>query len=527
MGGEDTTLIIGAGPTGLALAIELQRASLPFRIIDKSAGPAKNSQALGVQSRTLEQLERYGLADEFVARGRKAHSFTATSGGKTLVSLDFRDIPGRYPFGLLIPQLTTEEILTRYLMEHGGAIERGVELLGCENGIDGVHSVLAHKAGRIEQVFSRWLVGCDGARSKVRHATGINFSGEIAPLSFFLADLELSGPKVPSEALRVYLHDGGALFVAHWSENLWRLVIIFHDQKRAQETPALADFQRALDEFAGGGITVENPIWMTPFHVNERIAEHYRAGNIFLAGDAAHIHSPVAGQGMNTGIQDAANLGWKLAAVHRGGDPNIFYSYEEERAAVGHAVLRATSNGLNALTTSNHLLQKVRDLLMPIATRWPLVQRTALGFISETAIDYRDSSIVHDAVGTGRVRAGDRAPNLDIYSRRSKPQRMLDGLSNDQHLAIGINIQDESAFDHSLPGIPHLLLTTGGSATQSVRAGWSNLDLAEEFGSEPQIILVRPDGYIGLRCREIDQDSIEDYCDLAGLPLPHVASAAW
>ncbi len=527
MEGEDSTLIIGAGPTGLALAIELQRAGLPFRIIDKSAAPARHSQALGVQSRTLEQLERYGLAEEFVSRGRKAHSFTATSDGKPLVSLDFRDIPGRYPFGLMIPQSATEEILTRSLVEHGGAIEREVELLGCENGVDGVHSILAHKTGRIEQVFTRWLVGCDGARSKVRHATGINFSGEIAPLSFFLADLELSGPNVPTEALRVYLHDGGALFVAHWSEKIWRLVIIFHEQARAQDTPDLADFQRALDEFAGGGMTASNPIWMTPFHVNERIADHYRTGNIFLAGDAAHIHSPVAGQGMNTGIQDAANLGWKLAAVHRGGDPNIFYSYEEERATVGHAVLRATSRGLNALTTTNHLLQKVRDLFMPIATRWPLVQRTALGFISETAIDYRDSSIVHDEVGAGRLRAGDRAPNPDIYSRRFKPQRLLDGLSSDQHLALGINIQDESAFDHTLPGIPHLLLMTGASATHSVRAAWSDLDLAEEFGSEPQIILVRPDGYIGLRCREKDHDSIEDYCDLAGLPLSHVASAAW
>jgi 2-polyprenyl-6-methoxyphenol hydroxylase-like FAD-dependent oxidoreductase len=516
MEAENATLIVGAGPTGLTLAIELQRAGLPFRLIDKSDVPAQHSQALGVQSRTLEQFERYGIADQFITRGRQAHRFAATSDGKPLVSLDFEKIPGRYPFVLAIPQTVTESILTDYLARRGGRVERGVELIQCENGLDGVRTTLAHKTGRVERFTAAWLAGCDGARSKVREAIGIPFAGETEPLHFFLADLQLSGPNLPAEDLRVYLHEGRALFIGHWSEKLWRLVIVSHNDATSPAAPALADFQRALDEFVGGGITAANPIWMAPFHVHERMVDHYRTDNIFLAGDAAHIHSPLAGQGMNTGIQDAANLGWKLAAVHRGADPNLLSSYEEERSAVGKSVLKATSEGLSALTTTNPLLTWLRDLLLPIATQWPLVQRAALGFISETALDYRDSSIVRETVYSGFLRAGDRAPNPEIHFRQHKPQRMLECLKDDAHLAIGINVKDEAAFAHALPASPHLFLTT--RATDSIRAGWSDTALVELFGDESQIILVRPDGYIGLRCREGDAESLEYYGQLVGLP---------
>jgi 2-polyprenyl-6-methoxyphenol hydroxylase-like FAD-dependent oxidoreductase len=520
---ESEVLIVGAGPTGLAMAVELRRAGLPCRLIDKASEPARHSQALAVQSRTLEQFERYGVADKLIARGVTAKDFKLVSDGKTLLTLGFDQIPSRYPYVLLAPQTATEAVLTECLHELGGQVERGVELVSCVNGLDCAHAKLCHKNGHVEEVTARWLVGCDGAHSKVREKLELEFVGDRAPLSFFLADVELQGPDAPTDELRVYLHDGNALFLGRWAEKIWRVVMVSREGADSQAGPTLADIQHGLDEFTGGRMTAVNPSWLAPFHISQRKVERYRTGNIFLAGDAAHVHSPIGGQGMNTGLQDAANLAWKMAAVHRHGDPDLLLSYDEERGAVGDALLRVTSEGLKAATTANPLLQSFRDLLLPHAAHLPAVQNTILGFISETGIHYRHSSAVRDLMDSGPLRGGDRVPNPDVYFRLRHRQLLLDSLKEGGHMALGINIKNEEATIHALDGVPHLFLAAQVGA--SARAGWIDTVLEDWYGTESQIILVRPDGYVGYRGAEENVEGLEEYGRLVGLPLARLAGA--
>src|SRR5581483_11458259 len=298
-------LIAGAGPTGLAAAIELKRFGVPFRLIDKALHPAQYSQALVVQARTLEQFERYGIGASAVEQGRKLGHAQVISDGKTIISFAFEKIPGNYPFVLFLPQSQTEKLLIDHLHSLGGEIERGLELVGFDQSGDNVSYQLRNANGEIENGSSRWLIGCDGARSKVRELLRVPFSGATVGLHFFLGDLEFESPRDFGDEFRVYLHRGDVVFIGRLTDKLYRVIVALHDipEGGVQRQLTIADFQGPMDR-AGVPLKAVGAAWMTPFHVNDRQAEHTRIENTFLAGDASHIHSPVAGQGMNTGIQD-------------------------------------------------------------------------------------------------------------------------------------------------------------------------------------------------------------------------------
>jgi 3-(3-hydroxy-phenyl)propionate hydroxylase len=574
---DDTILIAGAGPTGLAMAIELTRMGLPVRLIDKAEQPAQHSQALVVQARTLEQFERYGIAREAVSRGRKLLRATAMSEGKTLATVDLSRIPGRYPYVLFLPQSETERLLTEHLRSLGVQIERGTELLSFENSHEGVTAQLRHNsgdaAGVTQSIPARWLIGCDGAHSVVRDQLKIPFEGESVPLDFFLGDFELAGPDVPGDELRLHIHHGDVVFIGRLSDKLLRVIVVKHRAEGAppvDRQPTLADFQSALDR-TGAKIKVKSSVWMTPFNINERKAGAYRVDSAFLAGDAAHIHSPVAGQGMNTGIQDAANLAWKLAAVADGARTDLLDTYGEERGAVGDALLKTTSRGLSVVTSTNAVFERLRDLVAPGLVGLDVVQDAATGFVSETAIEYRGSSIVADYGGEGSLRAGDRVPNPDVELAGGKLGRLLDPLKTGRPLALGIGIPDMHRIRARLPratvmalrGAEAILGTemeaapnAAGDSTgyESVSAefpaavaasaaslaatsaaaraaapkvvppvapaapvGLLTPEIAALFGSENRILVIRPDGYLGFRGSLDDLSRLDDYARLAGL----------
>jgi 2-polyprenyl-6-methoxyphenol hydroxylase-like FAD-dependent oxidoreductase len=383
-------LIVGAGPTGLALAIELRRFGLPVRLLDKADRPAQWSQALVVQARTLEQFDRYGIADQAVARGRKISKAQIWSNAKQIASLDFRRIPSRFPYLLFLPQNETEELLTAHLRSLGIAIERQVELVSFENvDVDiGISTKLRYSDGHEEREQFRWMVGCDGEHSTVRDGMGVAFEGTTSSLNFRLGDLLLRGQDVPGDELQVHLHrDGDVLALGRLQDGIYRVVLALHRHQASDErrVPKPEDFNAAFKR-AGLGISAEFATWTAPSSVNQRKAAQYRQGRVFLAGDAAHIHSPVGGQGMNTGIQDAANLALKLAAVEQGASVRLLDSYSEERGRVGEQLLRGTARGLKLATASNLLLGRMRDFVIHCATRFEMVQ-TAMGrVISEVSI---------------------------------------------------------------------------------------------------------------------------------------------
>ena len=497
---NNTVLIVGAGPTGMTAAIELKRLGMNVRIIDKADHIARYSQALVVQARTLEQFQRYGLADEAISRGRKLHGARFYSEGKQIVHFKLDAVPSRYPYALFIPQSETEALLNGHMESLGVQTERSVELVSLTQDPE-IRAMLRDADGRQEEVLPRWLIGCDGAHSAVREKTGTAFEGARVGMSFFLADAEIEGPEVPGEELSLHVKSGDILFMGRLSDKTVRLIVALQEEPQfgADRDLTVEDFQRMIDRI-GVGVQVRSASWMTPFHVTDRQAEHYRIGSVFLAGDASHIHSPVGGQGMNTGIQDAANLAWKLAAVARGADDSLLNSYEEERAEVGRALLRFTERGLHMASISNPLMEKLRDTLAPIMVKLPAVQHAALGFVSETAIEYRSSSAVVDLGGDGALRAGDRLPDLNL---RSGATTLLKGWTVPRHRVFGLNLDrdDIETLRSELRNADVVELATA--------------DLDDEgkhlLGQEAKVLVMRPDGYVGFRSKAGYRAELIDY----------------
>lgn len=482
-------LIVGAGPTGMTAAIELRRAGLDVRIIDKSEHLAEHSQAFGVQARTLEQFQRYGIAANFVKRGRKLTKAQFWSEGKNILSVPLERISSRYPYILMLAQSEAEAILNEHMESLGVKTERGTELVLLHQRDGEIHAVIRHRGGIEEEVSPDWVIGCDGAHSSIRRQLAIPFEGGGVGLSFFLGDLELDGPDAPHEELTVHFHRGDVVFLARMDERLTRAIVAVHSRQGEQldRELTLKDFQDALDH-AAIKARVQSAEWMTPFNVQDRQARYYRVGNVFLAGDASHIHSPVGGQGMNTGIQDAANLGWKLAALARGGDKNLLDSYEEERGAVGKALLRFTERGLKLATVTNPLVETLRDDLLLILSSLKPVQKAMLGFISETAIEYRSSSIVMDFGGDGYLWAGDRMPDLAL---RNRSATLLEGWTDARHLAILLepSAADIAEVKSGLPRAKLVHIQVSDLDGEGLRA----------LGTNSKLLIVRPDGYIGFR----------------------------
>jgi 2-polyprenyl-6-methoxyphenol hydroxylase-like FAD-dependent oxidoreductase len=501
-------LIVGAGPTGLALAIELRRFGLLVRLIDKADRPAQWSQALVVQARTLEQFDRYGIADQAVAQGRKISKAQIWSNTRQIAVLDFATIPSRFPYLLFLPQNQTEELLTAHLRSLGVEIERQVELIGFENTDDdiGISAQMGYSDGHEKRERFRWIVGCDGAHSTVRAGMGVAFKGTTSSLNFQLGDLRLAGQDVPGDELQIHLHRGGdVLALGRLRDGICRVVLALHRQQTSdqQRVPELEDFNAAFKR-CGLRITAEAAIWKAPFSVNQRKAAQYRQGSVFLAGDAAHIHSPVGGQGMNTGIQDAANLAWKLAAVGQGANVRLLDSYNEERGKVGEQLLRGTARGLKLATASNLLLGWVRDFLIHTATRFQMVQ-TAIGrTISEVSINYRGSSIVRTHGVNGPLRAGDRMPDA---MHKETGHTLLAALREPRHLLITV--------DHSVPEITKGLrqITTTVALESSSREWIPSIERL--LGTGPGIYLVRPDGYIGFAGKSAE--ALRKYAHEVGL----------
>lgn len=487
----DLVLIVGAGPTGMTMAIELKRFGFDVRIIDKSDHLALHSQALVVQARTLEQLQRYGLAQAAIARGRKLTRAGFFSDQRKIVSFTFDQIASRYPYLLFLPQSETEAILNQQMESMRVKTERSTELVAFTQQGAAVSATLRRSDGSEERIQPRWILGCDGAHSKVRELAGIPFEGGGVGLSFFLGDLELEGLDVPSDELVIHMHQGDVVFMGRLSDKWTRLIVALHT---AQGEPthrdlSIQDFQDAVDR-SGVRVRILSSNWMTPFRVNDLQAARYRAGSVFLAGDASHIHSPVGGQGMNTGIQDVANLAWKLAAVARGADDRLLDSYEEERGAVGKALLRFTERGLKLATSANPLIEGIRDALLPLLTGLHPVQKAAAAFISETAIEYRSSSIVADHGGDGTLRAGDRMPDLALQNRSHTATTLLEDWTDGKHLALLLEATDQEVAE---------VTSLAPARVLRLRAS----DLEDEgrhlLGVEKKLLILRPDGYIGFR----------------------------
>ncbi|HVJ42760.1 MAG TPA: FAD-dependent monooxygenase [Dongiaceae bacterium] len=411
-------LVVGAGPTGLTLAITLRRFGIPLRIIDRAAQPATVSKALAVWSGSMEALHGMGVMDQLLAEGQRLRALTVGTDDRQLAVLAVGDgIDSPYPFPLLLAQSRTEAILTARLAALGVTIERGVELTGLVQDAEGVTATLTRTApadaagsDNGEQVRVAYLVGCDGARSAVRHALEIPFEGYTEPGSYVLGDVKIDGGALDHRSIYVWWGRGGTIALFPFEQAVWR---IFAERKgsggsggvvvggRAGDSggdapPTLDELQATVDRHGPPGLRLRDPSWLSAFRINERLAARYRSGRCFLAGDAAHIHSPAGGQGMNTGIQDAVNLGWKLAYVLRGvGDAGILFdSYEAERRPVARAVVDGSARRLHVAFATGRLMTLLRSAVVAVFGRSKKVQAKLQVELSETEIVYRAGPLV-------------------------------------------------------------------------------------------------------------------------------------
>jgi 2-polyprenyl-6-methoxyphenol hydroxylase-like FAD-dependent oxidoreductase len=408
-------LIVGAGPTGLVLALWLTKLGVKVRIIDKTAEPGTTSRALAVQARTLELYRQLDLADTVVARGHKVPAVNLWTRGKQAAHLAFETVGAGitpYSFLKIFPQDQHERLLIERLQALGIAVERQTELIRFSDEKDHVVARLRGPDGVEVDGEAAYIAGCDGARSIVRETVGAEFPGGTYRQLFYVADVEAAGPALNGE-LHIDLDEADFLAVFPLAgEGRARLIGTVRDERADRaDTLTFEDVSnRAINNLK---VQIKNVNWFSTYHVHHRVAQHFRKGRAFLLGDAAHIHSPAGGQGMNTGIGDAINLAWKLAAVvaGRAGD-NLLDSYEVERIRFARQLVAITDRIFSFATRAGRLAgfmrTRVAPLLFPIAVEFNTVREFMFRTVSQIKVNYRNGPLSRGAAG--RVQGGDRLP---------------------------------------------------------------------------------------------------------------------
>ena len=352
-------LIVGAGPTGLMLANQLGRRGVRTLIIDRHQGPAEQTRAMAVHARTLEIFAHLGVADRALALGRRGTGANMWIAGRRAARIPLQEMGqglSPYPFVLMLGQDDTERILGARLRDWGSEVQWNTELVALDQHTDHVTATIRRANGTTETVTATYLAGCDGGRSSVREMNGIGFPGEPYEHVFFVADTEATGPMVPDE-LNVYLwRDGFTLLFPMAGTNRWRVIGILPEALRGRTDVTFADVVPSLRREGGEELSFHGCDWFSTYRIHHRCTERFRDRRCFLLGDAAHVHSPMGGQGMNTGLQDAYNLAWKLALVVAGrADDALLDSYEAERMPVAHRLLETTDRAFRFVVSNSWL----------------------------------------------------------------------------------------------------------------------------------------------------------------------------
>jgi 2-polyprenyl-6-methoxyphenol hydroxylase-like FAD-dependent oxidoreductase len=503
---EDTppgVLIVGAGPVGLVLAADLVRQGVPVRVVDASTTDTPHSRAIVMWPRTLELLRRLAVVDRLDARGHRLDSVSFYSDGRRLGAVDICRLPDTpYPFALTIPQTSTEQVLRERFAELGGTVERGVRLTHLDaHGTDRPLATLTHADGTVERVAADWVVGADGARSAVREHLGMDFPADSGEILFAIGDAQVGG-QVRDELVYAYRRDG-ALGVAPLADGAFRIAFSVPSWDDG-EAPPRELFQRMVDRLAPTPGEVGELRWSTVFRAQRRTARTFRAGRVFLAGDAAHVFSAAGAQGMNTGIQDAVNLAWRLGGVIRGTlAPEVLDDYTtERRPAVERVSVNTQRQTVWGLLRTRRAIA-TRNVLVRLARRSGVLQRFGAPLMSQTDVDYGPPR----PLWRRGLRAGSRFPAFAGYPA---------GATTDP--AAGWPVVDPDAFTLLVWGRHGIDAT--GIAVRDV-SGYRGL--RRLFGRRTAAVLVRPDGHVAAVLRTTDPAEVRTAVRQAGI-RPHTTT---
>ncbi|WP_321964204.1 FAD-dependent monooxygenase [Paraburkholderia sp. J7] len=540
-------LIVGAGPTGLAAAMSLARAHIPVRLIDRAPQPGRHSRAIGIQARTLELFEQHRVVEPFLELGHRAHIANLYSNGQRRARLDFDPLFTRYPYLLFIEQTVTERILAGHLATLGVEIERGCELLEYTQGSAGASAEVRRPDGRVESLRCAYVIAADGAHSTVRHRLDMKFDGETMAQSFLLADLSASTPWSDDE-FHIFASGDGLAALFPFGHGRYRLIADHKAMLPAAPegtipVPTLEECREIIQQRVHHPVSVSDMGWASYFSVNSRMVRQLRVERTFFAGDAAHVHSPAGAQGLNTGIQEAFNLGWKIARVHaRGAPERLLDTYHAERYPIERLVLQQTSFMTQLVEADHGPLKLLRERVMPALVALGPLRDAARQAVSELSIQYRRSPLTLERVLDGGPRAGERAPDAFV--------RVVDGpLGKAPGKGRIFDLHDPACFslfmlvegDADIAGAAARNGEEAGATLkrfveaverlfpQALRVWWiadlangetplageGAASLSESYGrTRPAFYLVRPDGYIGARGRPAsDLNALLRHCE--------------
>jgi 2-polyprenyl-6-methoxyphenol hydroxylase-like FAD-dependent oxidoreductase len=485
-------LIVGAGPIGLTMAAELKRYGLSIRIVDKDTGRTDKSKAIALWARTLELLDRAGdrVTQRLIDSGLKAEHTNIFANREKIAHVDLSSVDTPYKFILLIQQSETERVLEEHLAGLGAKVERQVELRTFEQSSDLVTCTLAHADGSEEKVEASWLIGCDGAHSLVRHQLGMSFEGSTMLNDWILADLHISGMEGPP-AGNIYWHAQGTLALFPLGGTRYRVIADAGESASnaigEHRVPTLEEVQQILEARGPKGIAASDPVWLSGFTINERKVTDYRAQRVFLAGDAAHVHSPAGAQGMNTGMHDAVNLAWKLSLVSRGlcADEPLLTTYSPERSAVAKLVLETTGRTTAVAVMKGEAKQNIRNHVASLVFGLTPVRHAMANMLSEVSVGYPDSPLNRscDFEHSGPA-PGKRAPIRNgepPVGAGSTPRFALFARENDTLASVAKEFAD--------------ILEPTLRTPYDTSGLW----------------LVRPDGYVALRAKGDDAQAVQKY----------------
>jgi len=530
----ENILIVGAGPTGLTLAAVLARHGVIARVIDRAVTPPDDrSRAMAIQARTLEVFDDLGIVREILDASLvvEAVNVFSSRGGHGTVIIRPEWLDSRYGRLVTLPQEETERILCGLVERSGARVERGIELDGYEEGSRGGIAVLRHADGRIERMAVDYLLGCDGAHSAVRQHAGIPFPGSTYPTECLLGDVTMRWRLPESQVSICPAPEGVLLAFPLPGPQHFRIIMILpaagNDESRHLDPEEFLARLRGLVPREGADADEPGVVeshWLTRYRLHSRGVPTYRKGNAFVAGDAAHIHSPAGAQGMNTGIQDAYNLGWKLALVARGEAPaSLLDSYHTERHRVGELLLHRTDRMFAVLAGGGRLGTAIRTVMPEIGVRLldlPIVGRRLAHFISQTGIRYRRSALSTEAHGAARLparapRAGDRAPDVEL----SPGNRISDLLRGPHHTLLLFGSRSTALIER-FTQLSAEVSARYGALVRPVLIRLPGAQPAlgevdergaghERYGADPgAIYLMRPDGHIGFRGAETDTEPV-------------------
>lgn len=409
---DTPVLIVGAGPVGLTMALFLHRHGVPCRIIDKRSEPTTTSNAVGIHARTLELMSTLGITDELMKHGRKVTTVEIGSQMKPLAKWEMKRINSTYNYALCVPQSQTEQILLKHLSNAGIEVERDCELTGLSQDRDSCTAHIKTKQGEID-ITSQWLVSCDGYHSAVRdQLRDVSYDGDDMQMRFIMIDapVEVENEEL-LDKITVYSNSNVTLMLFPMLETV-RFAAEISNCHRYDDIDVADEviFNEIAKTVLPYSIKIGKPVWSTKFWIHERLASQYRSGRVFLAGDASHAHSPAGGQGMNTGMQDAINLAWKLALVyHSKSNESLLDSYETERRPVAQNVLNKSSKLTHLMVTDNKFVTTVRDTIMPLLSSFGGIQNHMVNELGETSVHYR-SSPLNAGENTSHVHPGDLCP---------------------------------------------------------------------------------------------------------------------